>query len=629
MSSTETFSRALELQRRGEYSAAAMAYNRILESEPDNRPALINLGVTHFASGSFAEAVMAFRKVLSLTPDDADTLYNLGRTYLETQEDEKALESFTQALQIEEQDRQIRAAYAKAKYRLGAIEEAREVLLKLISEDSSDHKVLLLYATCLFAQKKYASCIVCLKPIVDSDLGNQEAWTLLASCYELDNQPERAVVALKRLILIAGDSPELHRRLGALYGSMNQFAEARRAYSKAFSLESLDLRTGADPVDTQAPAVTSTHPRILEQNQVLNQSQQFLVNQDSRGALYELQKLNRTYPESLMVMQEMAYIYQCLGELKRAAHFYEKILKRDHRHLESRMQLIRISLTYPEAVNGQIYLEETLALFPDVLEVRELAGEFHNHRQNYAAAIACFNECLQKKHLSPGVYEGLSEAYIVTGRGRDAVSLLKDIVEKHEEVLSLRMNLARAYLSLGQAKNAASVLRNARAHFEKNAGLLSLSAQTAIASGKPQKAGDFYKQLSMLSTVERLYYDDYIKSLIYIRDVETAAKRLKDSLRFRQKGFDVIYLDALIQILRKNTYRFSIPWQALWADYSEVMLQKVPEFKALFQTDDLDFVAQHEPLIQKMLVRQPEVLQRLRLFINELTTPEQAVNLME
>lgn len=628
MTSSDTFSRALDLQRRGEYSAASLAYHKILESEPDNRPALINLGVTHFASGSYAEAVAVFRSVLSLTPDDSDTLYNLGRTYLETQEDHKALDCFTQAMQIVPQDRQIQTAFAKAKFRLGEIEEARAVLLKLIGEDPTDHRVLLLYANCLFAQKKYASCIVCLKPIVDQDLGNQEAWTLLSDCYELDGQIEKAVVAIKRLILISGDSPALHRRLGALYGSINQFAEARRAYSKAFSLESQDLRTGPEIHETVVSA-PSSHPKILEQNQVLNQSQQFLVHQDSRGALYELQKLNRTYPESLMVIQEMAYIYQCLGELKRAAHFYEKILKREHRHLEARMQLIRISLSYPDAVNGLIYLEETLALFPDVLEVKELAGEFHNHSHNYAKAIAYFTECLEKNHLTPGVYEGLSEAYIATGRGKDAVSLLRDIVEKHDEILPLRMNLARAYLVLGQAKNAGSVLRNARAHFEKNAGLLSLSAQTAIASKKPQKAGEFYKQLSMLSSVERPYYDDYIKSLIYIRDVETAAKRLKDSLRFRHKGFDVIYLDALIQILRKNSYRFSIPWQALWADFSEIMLEKVLEFKALFQGLDLDFVAQHELLIQKMLIRKPEVLKRLRLFLDGLKEDLQAPNLLE
>ncbi|MEX1110283.1 MAG: tetratricopeptide repeat protein [Chthoniobacterales bacterium] len=84
--------------QRGNYAGAREAYRRVLKVEPDNLPALVNLGVTEYRLGQYDEAERLLQASLRLKPDDATAWLNLGILYLDRDKIMQALAATAQAV---------------------------------------------------------------------------------------------------------------------------------------------------------------------------------------------------------------------------------------------------------------------------------------------------------------------------------------------------------------------------------------------------------------------------------------------------------------------------------------------------------------------------------------------------
>ena len=108
------------------------------------------------------------------------------------------------------------------------------------------------------------------------------------------------------------------------------------------------------------------------------------------GALAELHSKS-SIPGSSVILQEIAYIYQMIGESKRAASYYEKILDRNEDSLESMLQLCRIATDLEDFSYGKKWIGKLLE-YPEVMEVKEY-GALHTHFEDYDVALKYFDEC--------------------------------------------------------------------------------------------------------------------------------------------------------------------------------------------------------------------------------------------
>jgi Flp pilus assembly protein TadD len=99
---TETLRRmeadGLQAFRRGNYAGAREAYRRVLKVDPDNLPALVNLGVTEYRLGHYDEAERLLKSSLRVSPDHATAWLNLGILYLDRDETLPALAAAAQAV---------------------------------------------------------------------------------------------------------------------------------------------------------------------------------------------------------------------------------------------------------------------------------------------------------------------------------------------------------------------------------------------------------------------------------------------------------------------------------------------------------------------------------------------------
>lgn len=82
----------------GNFEGAREAYLRVLKIEPDNLPALVNLGAAEYRLGNAAEAERLLRRSLQIKPDNPTAWLNLGILYLGRNEPMRSLAAIAQAV---------------------------------------------------------------------------------------------------------------------------------------------------------------------------------------------------------------------------------------------------------------------------------------------------------------------------------------------------------------------------------------------------------------------------------------------------------------------------------------------------------------------------------------------------
>jgi tetratricopeptide (TPR) repeat protein len=68
----------------GQWELARSLYRQVLEDEPENHAALLNLGVYFFLKGDFGSAIQNFQKVATADPTNAAAYFNLSQAYSES-----------------------------------------------------------------------------------------------------------------------------------------------------------------------------------------------------------------------------------------------------------------------------------------------------------------------------------------------------------------------------------------------------------------------------------------------------------------------------------------------------------------------------------------------------------------
>ena len=613
----DQFRHAVRLQHQGELEAAVAAYEGVLRLSPRHRSTLLNLGVLHYSMSQFEKASEAFGKILEDSEGDLDALYNLGRTCLKQEEWAKASECFKKLLEIEPADR---AALLSLGFADAGAQEHKKALDSLnlyLSEDPTHRDARLTQAHCLIRLNKAQEASGILKKLVEEDSGLKEAWSMLSDAHEQLGQDEKAISALKRLVLLEGESSPLFRRLGLLHGRHNQFSEARKAFSRAMELEREEtqdreeksLRTISDLQDC------STEQALQERAfQIGSRAQE---DRDFKTALQDLAALARRFPDTLVLLQELGYLYQILGEHKRASVYYSRILEKEPRHLEARLQLIRISMTLKDV--GQRHLvEETLGLYGDTLEVRELVAAWFLVMEDYPESIRLFQECLDSRHHGHGVYEGLGEALLGMERAVEAERVLNEGSNRYPDSLELVVLLADAQLQQKRTRKANATLRRARGTFHRSPRLLSLSATAACQSEKPERARGFFRRLAELPNSYEAGFEAMAKSLIAVRDVDRVQKLFRDWSRFRMKSFSWLYIEGLTVLLKRNSTRMHLVWQELWHAHHEKMKDKGTELRALLEKSDLQYLMARQAEINPFFARRHEVRDAIVELFEEL-----------
>lgn len=111
------FEHGLELEDAGDFAAAAMAYRRAMEMEPNDAAIRFNLANALFMQDLLPDAVAAYLAAVERDPAFAEAWNNLGSVWALLDDHDRAMEAFRRALSLD-------AAYADALYNMADLLEA-------------------------------------------------------------------------------------------------------------------------------------------------------------------------------------------------------------------------------------------------------------------------------------------------------------------------------------------------------------------------------------------------------------------------------------------------------------------------------------------------------------------------
>jgi tetratricopeptide (TPR) repeat protein len=610
------FEQALSLHQEGKYEDAVLGYQKILEENREHRPSLLNLGVIYYVKSSYDQALDNFQKALDLDSTDVEALYNMGKTLQARKEFSRSLEFLKKAHEGNPEDTQTLKGLAMGYFELGCYEEAQTVLAEYLEQNPDDLESLMCFSESQIHLGRFDIASFGLKRVIDLSASEERAYELLADCYYHQGRTEKSIETLERLLRFKKDDPGIYRKLAMYFGQTKNFGQARKCYRNAYSMESHHLSK-----DHSSTREAADIDRITFQNSILSITEKYSSKNDWKGALSEFSRLSKHYPDSAILLQEIAYIYQITDQFKRAASYYEKILILEPSHLEALLQLMRIAIELRDFQTGVRWADKALAAWSDILEVYELAGLFYASFDEFEKGLEYFTHCKQSGMDTCGVMLGSSQCQMGLNNHAEALNILTAAVKIFPSNVDLVLNLAKCHLKLNQVREAVSLMRKARKSFTGNFQVLSMSTEVAIASGNLKKAGEFWEAMATLVPHDKEDFEPFIKALVYVQEPDMALKYLKSHTRFKLKNFETLYLEALIYTVLRDKVRFNIHWQEIWYDSSEEMCSRVQEVKSLLNKESVQFMVHMQQTVHGLFVRKPDILQQFEEFFRVLVRP--------
>jgi tetratricopeptide (TPR) repeat protein len=328
------------LLQAGRLAESETAYRAHLKANPNDVPALANLGTVLSRRENFAEAIGIYQRAVKLRPDLAPLHLNLGIAHFKTRAWQPALASFEIFLKAQPANRQ-------AKH---------------------------LKALCLVELERYADAAVAFESLLPT--GDATVLLGLVTSYLKTNRGEDARKLLAPLIE-RGDSAELQLTLGQAYFSEGQDKEALEAFQKARQLN--------PALPTLSLKIGSVYWRM----------------KNFPEALTEFRAELARFPESAEAeFTTGAAIALTGGDLKEAEALLRQSLTRKPLHARANFQLAKLIWQQRKAPEAIPCLEKAVKSEPDLREAWYLLGRVYQEKgrtQDAARAFARMRELADKQ----------------------------------------------------------------------------------------------------------------------------------------------------------------------------------------------------------------------------------------
>jgi len=201
---------AVRHHQAGRVSEAIEHYQRVLELEPDNLSALINLGAAHRQTGALENAETSLRRAVEINPNHGGTHYNLGNTLKDMGRLEDAANSFRRAVQL---DPELAAAHnnlGDALSSLGQTDRAVECYQQALQVSPDNPDALNNLGNAYKRLGNFPDAITCLEKAATLAPGNPEMRNNLGSALRDSGHHSEAVDCFQAALSIAPDHPAAH-----------------------------------------------------------------------------------------------------------------------------------------------------------------------------------------------------------------------------------------------------------------------------------------------------------------------------------------------------------------------------------------------------------------------------------
>ncbi|PPT05743.1 hypothetical protein CKA32_002575 [Geitlerinema sp. FC II] len=207
------FNKAVQLYEQKDYEAADLAYQEVIERDPNRIEAWFNLGMLYYVTDRTDDAMALLQHCLKLDENRANVHYGLGLVWEKLEQTQRAIEAYERAIELD-------PSFVNAYTNLGNIYhnkaehlKAESIYRDALNEDLHHFGVYLNLGNSLMSQRRF-----------------KEAASVYQKAIELNEDDERAKLNLKRANL----QDKLY--LPILYETPEQIQTFRNRFTNALNM---------------------------------------------------------------------------------------------------------------------------------------------------------------------------------------------------------------------------------------------------------------------------------------------------------------------------------------------------------------------------------------------------------
>ena len=446
-----------------------------VEKEKSGRvPAATRLAALKYAGGRRAEAHQSVDALLAAEPDNAQALLLKARfLYLEHRSDE-ALDRARAAVKANPRSTQ-------GYFLIGQIErdkqhtpEAVQAFTEVLRINPRAAAAQLELSHLQLATGNPGAAVQSAEQAVRNAPAAIQTRLALARSLLAHGDAARADVELKPLQRSHPDDPAVMAISGDLYLARKQYAEARRAYTSAYTKDrsSLDALAGLIALDLLAGKPADAHAKMdahlakapVNSAALILAARTYAATRDMPRTEAVLRKAIDIDPSNLQAYGMLGQFYYAQGRIADGRTEFEKVVKRDPKSIPANTMLGII-------LEKQGHRDEARAKYESVLAIDSHAPVAANNLAwMYAESGEQLDVALQLARTAstglpdqPEVADTLGWIYHKKGLPKLAIPILRQVVEKNPQDPQYRYHLGVVLASLGDSDAAKEQLQKALA----------------------------------------------------------------------------------------------------------------------------------------------------------------------
>ncbi|MBF0544314.1 MAG: tetratricopeptide repeat protein [Candidatus Riflebacteria bacterium] len=407
----ERFQKGIDFQRRGLFDLAIDEYTRVVEIEPNNFDAMINLGAAYLQKGFAERSITVLQKVLDLDPENSLALFNLGKAYLYRENHEKALDIFLRAEKVLPTDVEVKKSIANSLMVLGRKAEAVQRYIPILKEIGPDLSFHVNVGKTLVELGNFEQAMEVFKKAVGIAPDSSDAIEGLLRCQLSLDLKDKALTTLKRALMIDPKNPGFHITMVDLMVESGQVEEAMIHLKRAISLDPTQnaFHTKMDEISRRLPLlkkrsgatglVDKSSPYEVEVYDIIDALYDGSIVFEA--AIQKMKVLNEKDPTDLFIAEELANLFFQGRYYEEAVDLYGHIQKSAPESSKHRINLAKSLALAGNIPLAKEFLQESSKEFPNDEELPLALVELFLLEKNYNEAWTNLEIAFKKSHENP------------------------------------------------------------------------------------------------------------------------------------------------------------------------------------------------------------------------------------
>ncbi len=422
---------------------------KILQKDPNNLAALIDLATAQEGAADVDGAIRTLERALSLEPRYSRLYLLMAGLESRRQEPQKALDLVETALDLDPRGIEAMATRVSLLARLGRIKEVRDSLARAL-EKSPDHPRLLVAQARLIdiPARRWDEAEAGLRQAIVRDPFHVPAYRQLGNVLELSGRTEDAEEVYRLGLQKKPDDADLHGKLGVILARRSAGTDAEKHLKEALRLS-----------ETPRPELhISLGSWLAEQGQVEEARLQF-----ETALSYD--------PGNAAARSNRAVAFYRLGRVARAVDELRQVSEAHPDYADAANNLAAIEVDRGEWAAAETYARRALESAPDLPEAWNNLGVALDEQGQIGPAEAAFARSLE---LATDYWQAKFNLGVLlarTDRARPAEALFLEVVDQVPAYAESHLQLGHLYAGALQEPHLArrhwnAFLRAAPGHAE-------------------------------------------------------------------------------------------------------------------------------------------------------------------